>query len=75
MSPDNFDNFSQSTNWPEKFDLSADTVRLQGRESEGGDITVFQERNDNQINAKLLVFKLWLLPTIFHFKAYILKFM
>lgn len=50
------------------------TLRLQGREGEEGDITVFQERNDNQINAKLLLFKLWLLPTIVYFKTYILKF-
>lgn len=43
----------------------------------GGRRHHFQEPNDNQviINAKLLDFKLKLLPTVVRFKEYILKFM
>lgn len=75
MSPDNLDYFSKSTKWPERFSLltNTETTRKE-REGKRGDIAVFEETNDNQINAKVLLFKLWLLPTIVYFKVYILNF-
>lgn len=59
LSPDNLDNFSKSTNWPGSFSLSARHWGYkEERVREETSLSFRRQMINNQINAKVLVFKL-----------------